>query len=357
MRHSKLKLGFTLVELLVVIAIIGILIGMLLPAVQQVREAARRIQCANQLRQIALACHNYESALGEFPPGRLGYDNVNSAANFGGANEASGQTTGLPLALEGASLFATLLPHIEQNAAFDLLSLDEVPIWGPGADWKNTGGVGGSIIADSLSIIARQIPVYVCPSDALDPLCQGSHDGTMIDAATGSYAGCMGAAGLPGVVGPNAPRVVARDDRKYTGRSPDLANGMFVYVLGQTIANMSDGSSNTFFIGETIEGHRAGQSNIWSNGNRFTSSLRTTACPLNFPLDPNGQDGLDGGAGTVSGASGGRCNGGFASNHSGGANFAYGDGHVSFVNDNIGTLVYQRISTRGLGEVVDPSGG
>lgn len=116
-----------------------------------------------------------------------------------------------------------------------------------------------------------------------------------------------------------------------------------------------DGSSNTFFVGETIEGHRTGQSNIWSNGNRYTSSLRGTFTPLNFPLDPNDEDGIVFGSNTgwVSGADGGRCNGGFASSHAGGANFGFGDGRVTFIAENIEESVYRALSTRDGGEVVE----
>ena len=105
-------------------------------------------------------------------------------------------------------------------------------------------------------------------------------------------------------------------------------------------------------IGETIEGHRIGQTNIWSNGNRFTSGLRSTGTPMNFPLDPDGISGLDSGAGTVSGAGGGRCNGGFASSHPGGVNFAFCDGSVQFLAEDIDTATYKALSTRGLEEVV-----
>ena len=75
--------------------------------------------------------------------------------------------------------------------------------------------------------------------------------------------------------------------------------------------------------------------------------------PLNFPLDPNGEDGLNSGAGTVSGADGGRCNGGFASNHTGGALFSFGDGHVTFVNEDIEQLTYMALATRNGGEIAD----
>jgi len=334
--------GFTLVELLVVIAIIGILIGMLLPAVQAVREAARRIQCANNVKQFALGAHNYESAHQNFPPGRLGYDSMNSNVfdRFGRANLGTGSSTGLALATEGASVFVTLLPFVEQANAYDLINLEEVPIWSANTTWAPTSN---AIVAASISVISEQLPVYVCPSDNLEPVCQGAH-GVDIEPATGSYAGSMGNA-TPGI----------GNNKKYVGSTaggPNQANGLFLYVQGIGIGEVTDGTTNTIFFGETQEGHRSGQSNIWSNGNRFTSSMRSTSTPLNFPLDPNGTDGLVF-SGSVSGASGGRCNGGFGSFHTGGANFGFGDGSVHFLSESIETATYSFLGTRSGGEVFE----
>ena len=205
MRRHKKRTGFTLVELLVVIAIIGILIGMLLPAVQAVREAARRIQCANNIRQIALACHNYESANMDFPSGRLGYDTKqgNVWNLFGPSRIGVTPTTGLEVEREGASLFAQVLPFIEGTNEHDAINLEEVPIWSA-ATWAASSD---PIVANCLAVLSQQQPTFVCPSDALEPICQGSH-GADIDAATGSYAGCMGDA-TPGI----------QNEKKYKGLS------------------------------------------------------------------------------------------------------------------------------------------
>ena len=331
--------GFTLVELLVVIAIIGILIGMLLPAVQQVREAARRSQCANNIKQIVLALHNHESALQNFPAGRKGYDTDRPDIwdRFGKATKGTSPVTGLNLEFEGASLFAVLLPYLEQNNALEVIDLKNVPIWSADTDWAP---VSDPVVAASIEMIGNQLPVYTCPSDNLEPTCNGSH-GVNIEPATGSYAGCMGDQ-IPGI----------QFAKKYSGfDSPDQATGVFVYVTKFGFKNIRDGSSNTIFVGETQEGHRSGQSNIWSNGNRFTSSMRSTSTPLNFPLDPNGTDGVIFN-GFVSGADGGRSNGGFGSFHPVGANFGFGDGRVQFVSEVVDAEIYNAVATRQSAELV-----
>ena len=338
----RTRSAFTLVELLVVIAIIGILIGMLLPAVQQVREAARRTQCSNNIRQTVLAILNFESSEDAYPAGRKGYDTYNSNIwnKFGPASMGTSPVTGLNLEREGASLFVSILPFLEGNNALNVIDLDNVPIWSADNVWAP---LSDPVVAESIAVIGQQIPSYVCPSDLLEPVCRGSHE-VDVEAATGSYAGCMGDS-ITGI----------QFQKKYTGLGfPDQATGVFVYVTMLKQRAIEDGTSNTMFIGETIEGHRGGQSNIWSNGNRFTSSLRSTFTPLNFPLEPNGESGLIF-FGSVSGAGSGLSNGGFASNHPGGGNFGFGDGSARFVRESVDLDLYRAIATRELLELANLS--
>ena len=245
--RPKQRIGFTLVELLVVIAIIGILVALLLPAVQQAREAARRIQCTNNMKQIGLSLLNYESANRVFPAGRKGYDAQTAPwGRFGPVRDWTSSVTGLELATEGASLFAQILPYMEDSAAFEALDLEHVPIWAANTRWADSGN---PVVAASLTIVSQPMPMYTCPSDNLEAFCRGSH-GVNIEAATGSYAGCMGSQ-RPGI---NA-------SRKFTGfADPDQARGMFVYATKIKQRKILDGLSKTFFVGETVEGHRSGQS-------------------------------------------------------------------------------------------------
>ena len=136
--------GFTLVELLVVIAIIGILIGMLLPAVQAVREAARRTACSNNLRQLGLALHNYESALGEFPPSRLGPDfSISSSITeqFGATSSFQSWTT-------------VMLPYVEQASLGNMYDFNS-----PWFDNANS---------NNLELIQTQLSLFNCPSVGQD---------------------------------------------------------------------------------------------------------------------------------------------------------------------------------------------
>ncbi len=138
---KSLRVGFTLIELLVVIAIIGILVGMLLPAVQSVREAARRTQCANNLRQIGLAAMNYEGAFKKFPPGF-------TQANLTGGPTSPVNTNGF----QGHSVFYYLLPFMEQTNLYDTF---------------NNARPKLNIATTPDGLSAAVVPSYLCPSDLL----------------------------------------------------------------------------------------------------------------------------------------------------------------------------------------------
>jgi prepilin-type processing-associated H-X9-DG protein len=163
---------------------------------------------------------------------------------------------------------------------------------------------------------------------------------TTYDVASGSYALALGT-------------------RRPDGPFPEIkfcGDGVFFYCRTFRISEISDGLSNTLFLGETRDAHLVGadrlsnNSNIWTNGNRMQSSMRTTRTPINTP------PGLDGGAGVARQADGHYSNGGFASHHPGGANFAFGDGHVVFIDDSIDLTTYMTLSTRA-GDNVTTSGG
>ena len=330
--------GFTLVELLVVIAIIGILVALLLPAIQAAREAARRTQCVNNQKQLALALLQFEQTRKKFPAGRLGCDGVIAYPECDPAT-AKKDIFGANMGQGGASAFVFILPFIEEQAVYDLLRVDDVACWGVVPSWfSNTDVQRG---------LGKRPPVFLCPSDGELPIdAEYKHDVTVVVRAPfyvspGSYALSSGSLGPPNGPAPNpADNCIppaATCELKYTN------TGIFIYVKRFKISQITDGLSKTFFIGETIDGHLARSSNIWTNGNRC-NLLRSTANPLNTP------PGLNGGAGLISNTGPNGCdncvNCSFVSKHPGGANFAFGDGHVAFIADAIDLATYQWLSTR-----------
>lgn len=213
------KRGFTLVELLVVIAIIGILIGMLLPGVQQVREAARRIQCGNNLRQSALALHSYESANMKFPSGHL--INHQNPRYFHEADVAPGgyEQTNLPdqieLPVDGPfwSWMVRVAPFMEVDSITAMADIHEWPWW----QFQENGETINSI----------SVSTYICPSETRGPAVWRSPEG--YGAAVTSYLGVSG-----------------RDSYKETGGQDGI-----IYVNSEvTFTEITDGSSNTLLIGE-----------------------------------------------------------------------------------------------------------
>jgi prepilin-type processing-associated H-X9-DG protein len=163
--------------------------------------------------------------------------------------------------------------------------------------------------------------VFVCPSDNSRPISDAS------PTATGSYALCHGSRGPS--FGIDQVKV-----KHYN-------NGMFLYRTPLNIGHVKDGTSNTIFVGEVIEAHTADSSNRWLIGSRHTDSLRSTDNPLNTPPTK----------GVTVDLYGNKVNGAFASRHNGGAHFAFGDGHVQFIGDNINLALYRALSTRDIGEV------
>jgi prepilin-type N-terminal cleavage/methylation domain-containing protein/prepilin-type processing-associated H-X9-DG protein len=293
--------GFTLIELLVVIAIIGMLIALLLPAVQAAREAARRAQCTNNLKQIALAAHNYESANGCFPMGT-----PVKVATYGFGWIQAGDFD------FGHSLFVAMLPQMEQAALYNAVNFSvniELP--------------------ENMTIQRAQISGLLCPSDPdatqIDtPTMWASYNGFQV--AHGNYSGCTGTWAHwtfnPSST-PSLATLVAQD------------NGIF-YVNSRTrIADVTDGTSNTILLGERIVFERwRADTNWWFSG-WLGASLFDTLTALNPqrlvsmaslpPVNPNGWPGVEDNAFWNSASS----------RHPGGANFAMADGSVRFLKETI----------------------
>jgi prepilin-type N-terminal cleavage/methylation domain-containing protein/prepilin-type processing-associated H-X9-DG protein len=302
--------GFTLVELLVVIAIIGVLVALLLPAVQAAREAARRSQCFNNLKQIELANLNYEGTYGHIVPARLGPDSTNS-------REMRPLRT--PVERSGASGFVLLLPFMELNSLFkqlDVYANDSIYPAGemfPNSQWRTparTQAIGASVSG------------YICPSDGSERYLETSTSST--PPATGSYAFVMGHRAVASPLGCMT---------KHHNTGPHL------YRTKVKLKEIEDGTSNTISVGETIENsigeiNGALSRNQWTRAERFLDSVRTTSVALNTPpwLETFIIDGD-------------KVNGAFASRHPGGAHFAYLDGRVEFMQESIDFDLYQNLST------------
>jgi prepilin-type N-terminal cleavage/methylation domain-containing protein/prepilin-type processing-associated H-X9-DG protein len=212
---AAMRRGFTLIELLVVIAIIAILIGLLLPAVQKVRESAARMQCSNNLKQLALACHNYASANGDAFPALFDY-NI-PGGDSGGGNPCRGQ------------VFVSLLPYVEQDALY--------------TTFQNTGNATGSYVdlqaAGTNSGHRATVKVLACPSDTTYG--NGLGEG---DWASGSYVANFQVFGNPGA-GDNSP-----------------TNGLGSPNLK---SSFSDGTSNTILFAE-MYAQRPGHWTLWAHG-------------------------------------------------------------------------------------------
>jgi prepilin-type processing-associated H-X9-DG protein len=308
----------------------------LLPAVQAARESARRGQCSNNERNHVLAMLEHADALKALPAGRKGCDG-SPPAGFCKSEPVTTNSQNYNMQSSGASAFAQILPFIEQQGLYRQLHVDDIPIWDAAATpWASDRDVNPAL--------AVRPAVVVCPSDEAEPLAADFQHNVapIIRVATGSYAVCAG------TVCPPIAGTITKPNGSIVGPKHDN-DGPFIYGRKFKLKEISDGLSNTFFLGETINGHSRYNSNIWTNGNRGQSTFRTTRNPLNIPIDPAitpnnlRANEFDGSASSTAA---------FHSNHPGGANFAFGDGRVVFISDSIAIESYQAYSTRADDEVI-----
>ena len=325
--------GFTLVELLVVIAIIGVLVALLLPAVQAAREASRRASCVNNLKQVGLALVNYESAKKVFPAGRHGCDlPIASGKNACGCSPEGVKE-------DGASAFVELLPFLEYSELYDMVHYERGGIWSyvdSPVDYTNFFFTD----PDRKRLVTTRISVMVCPSSSAGPRCPTCEGLGDSEAAVGSYAAMHGRRNRfiddpAGIVSKSNVRC--------------LNDGLFNYKFKRKVKQMTDGTSKTIAFGEVLAPDTPDGQNLWSQAWHGGGGMRNTVNPINTPPGrvPPGATPADPYAECTYGP----CwNGAFGSEHTGGANFCFADGHVTFVSELISTTVYEAAATYAGGE-------
>ena len=316
MPNRRERNAFTLIELLVVIAIIAILIGLLLPAVQKVREAAARMKCSNNLKQIGLGFHSYHSTLEVLPPGYM----------YRGPGGTAAQNS-------EATWVTVILPYIEQENVGRRYNTALTP-----TDATDADGDGFT----NLSLGSAELKTFRCPSMAPPPV-------TAAFPGWSSYAVCIGNHANPffGVGSGGNPAYDNGVIVRLTGGGSGGSTGQ----QGVRMTGVTDGTSNTILVGEmgfqlkdynfrsgTFAGQPRGGNTQWAWG-YASYSFSSTGVLLNTVV------------GTPASLT--ARLGAFRSDHTGGGNFAFTDGSVRFLRNSMAVVNYQAMGTRDGGEIVN----
>lgn len=287
--------AFTLVELLVVIAIIGILVAMLLPAVQAAREAARRMSCSNNLKQIGLALHNYHDTYKVFPPGWLGQTDD--------ASECFGWS-------------AFVLPFMEQQPLHESLGVSDVYFEVALATAPNP--------ADYRRLFETTLEPFMCPSDSGFNQPGKVHNARRFNGGDG-----MNAAGYSGNIHPGVSNYMGAIGHRINSAGRNNNSGVFFGRRAMGFQDILDGTSNTVAVGERDtkfcrSGTWLGVRNPNGTGSRgYWTAVGASRAKMNAPDPPFGWKDNDG------------CGEGFGSLHPGGAQFCMADGSVTFLSEAI----------------------
>jgi len=358
--------GFTLIELLVVIAIIAVLIALLLPAVQAAREAARRASCVNNIKQMGLAIYNYESTNGSYPMLGVTY-NLKTDCPANSTDSSPGNPTTNP---RGFTLQVLILPNMEQGTIYNAINFNVLAV-GTGTKAPYVGINCGAI--NNTAFFTR-IASYVCPSDSP----QTPYTNKLTNPGGESFNGYEQTSYVPNV---GTWNILAYYFGCGASKVEDIGNGPFDKYTAYSVASMSDGTSNTIFMGEfsRFKNDPSPQANWYNRIGNFLYSSADSPVYTGPTLRPQG------GATTVP-----RINAnlkipcyygneipdgtvddsdykgwlvdppkykelgqfGFRSQHPGGANFLMGDGSVKFLKDSISQNVYMGLGTRNGAEVI-----
>jgi prepilin-type N-terminal cleavage/methylation domain-containing protein/prepilin-type processing-associated H-X9-DG protein len=323
--RSVPRWAFTLLELLVVIAIIAVLIGLLLPAVQKVREAASRMKCANNLKQFGLGCFNYQATYGLFPPGGLVLPNDPSDTDWG-ANKGT--------------WLVYALPYVEQDNLYRQIPNLGVP---------HFDSIGA---AERAGVLPKTFDLLRCPSDPFQPAGPYSN-----------YVGSLGPQCLDDKCGytPFAP-YCNKPAWGYTTSSEDARSPLPKDVRGVFgrggakigLDDVKDGASNTLFLGESLPS----QINHMRDTTWYTlygTQVISTIIPINYPVSETdlswcGQASVGPGHSYTNN----NVSWGFKSRHPGGANFVFVDLSVRFLDQSIDHKLYQLLGCRNDGQVASP---